>query len=122
MDTNGPNRKIGVATSRTNTLFATDNDVVLYWGTPMDVVTDAEVAMARLAGEVICPGTSHKYPEQYVGMKPPHCLICQGAGMVSIEGRTTDTVRFWIAWARRKHEIDPVAERQEGIRQWRMGE
>lgn len=65
-----------------------------------DTVTDAEVAMARLAGFTRCPGIKHK-PGPAHDEPKVHCLICQDAGVVSVVGKSTDTVRFWIAWAGR---------------------
>lgn len=54
-----------------------DREVVKHWGKPIDVVTDAEVAFARLAGEISCPGTPHKVGSGY---EVYACLICGGRG------------------------------------------
>lgn len=62
---------------------------------------EAQIAMARLAGIIECPGIKHK-PGIAHDNKAVTCMVCQGRGYVSTEGKTTDTLRFWIQWRGRK--------------------
>ena len=60
---------------------------------------EMQVAMARLAGIIECPGIRHT-----PGHESIKCLICQGKGYTTTEGKSTDTLRFWIAWRAKGYE------------------
>ncbi len=78
-------------------------DLRPYWETYVQAASDEEVAFARLAGMVRCPGTAHKQDPP-----APRCLICLNEGWVTTEGKSTDTIRFWISWAKKPLSVQEV--------------
>ena len=60
---------------------------------------EAQVAVARLAGIIECPGIRHT-----PGHESIKCLICQGKGYTTTEGKSTDTLRVLIAWRAKGYE------------------